>query len=438
MLYLPSAPGIPLLDTSAMKPGRSYRQTGVPLPAPYSDGIKFAQTFYDANEQHPPVIPSPLIGTRSIVWGSQSGTPGVYTTRYTPSIRGNPTEPNGGTPTLAWFKANHPDWLVYQNDRTTLFQAWAYDYAERPDLTGYPAGYYFVDLDFQNPEVRQYKLQYCIDQVATGFTGMAFDNVGLTNEGATPTQPKINCAGHYVGAAYDPVSGVRTAGTWVQDYEAVQYNGVPYAAAFLDYMQWMRANLNALGIPLMANIDPPTVQTESFVHTNADMIQNCDIWFAEGRPQNQASRDPVGADWIVWYQVVTEFANNGGVWFDGSYTSNLNPNLVSQNEVSWIVANFLLMKGQYSYLNAGVAHSFFTMANYWNPPIGHPLGLPAQIAPWLWQRFYSNGRVIVNPHATQSFRYTLPAGTWADQFGNALSVGANTLAAQSGVVILPA
>ncbi|MFA7328760.1 MAG: hypothetical protein WC081_04565, partial [Candidatus Ratteibacteria bacterium] len=99
------------------------------MPANTSAGIHAALTFnyYVTN-------PNTEAGLVDYVWGSIYSTQptGVYNTQYVPYDRAQVDSD------LTWFQNNHPDWIVYQNDRTTI---------------AYECGDSIVPLDISNPDV---------------------------------------------------------------------------------------------------------------------------------------------------------------------------------------------------------------------------------------------------------------------------------------------
>ena len=83
--------------------------------------------------------PSPEAGVVDMVWGSSYATQpaGVYNTAYIPYSVDNFTN------TVAWYQANHPDWLEYQCDKTTL----AFEFGTTT----------LAPLNFADPAVRAYQ-----------------------------------------------------------------------------------------------------------------------------------------------------------------------------------------------------------------------------------------------------------------------------------------
>lgn len=401
-----------------------WPQSGIPLPPLVPGGVPLAQVFdYHVTGSDLTTMAS----QRYLCWGNTTIVPGTFNSVYTGNSRSNST-----ATTLAWFKANTPDWLAYRADQVTLFESWPYDDGEQSP------NYYDVDLDVQNPNFRAYKLAWCQQQNQAGYNCMAFDNVGLTNLGTSGTGALDSNAGHFTGSSYD-TNGNRLTGTWVQDYWGREYDDQPYSAAVIAYMIWMRSQLNALGIPLMANIQNPSAASEVLTYKISDLLRGCDIWLAEGVFQNSGQRTPLDADWVAYNQVTSNYAQNGGVWLACCYTSQSLPanlGLITQNEIAWIVGNFLLMRGPQSYLSPGMPSYFVQWPASFQPDIGIPLGPAGALPGGLWMRPYTNGWVVVNPSSTLSGTYTVPTGVWVDQFGNTVSSGSQTLAAQSAIVLL--
>src|SRR5271165_4706520 len=99
-----------------------------------TDGIHLEMVFnYNVTD---PNIES---GVVDMVWGSSYATQpaGVYNSSYIPYSVDNFTN------SLAWYQANHPDWLEYLCDQKTL----AFEFGSTT----------LAPLDFSNPAVRAYQ-----------------------------------------------------------------------------------------------------------------------------------------------------------------------------------------------------------------------------------------------------------------------------------------
>src|ERR1700686_671659 len=136
-----------------------------------------------------------------MVWGSNYALApaSVYNTAYIPYSVDNFTN------TVAWYQANHPDWLEYLCDQKTL----AFEFGTTT----------LAPLDFANPAVRAYQWRLWVDApLAQGFGGIAVDTMALTNDWQR--------CGHF-----------NTSGAWVQ-----QYPGQTDDAAFRhDVLGWEAA-----------------------------------------------------------------------------------------------------------------------------------------------------------------------------------------------------
>jgi hypothetical protein len=124
------------------------------------------------------------IGLVDVVWGASSPYPKqVYNQFYTPFERDGPY----GRPShsVAWWKRNHPDWIEYRCDRTSI----AFEFRERD-----------VPFDIANPAALAYQRTSAVDPaLAAGYRGMDFDNLELGNY--------WHRCGHY-----------DASGDWVQQY----------------------------------------------------------------------------------------------------------------------------------------------------------------------------------------------------------------------------
>src|SRR5262249_28109496 len=151
-----------------------------------------------------------------------SPAPGVYSGGYLMPHREDDPFISGHD--LTWYKANRPDWIHFQNDRVTPYALFT--------------GTFFTGLDFMNPEVRRYKLDWALRQrvLDQGFACISWDNCVTENGGVGGAYR----AGHYQDAVFD-AGGNLVSGTWVQQYTGI---GDPqFTADFIDFLGWMKARL---------------------------------------------------------------------------------------------------------------------------------------------------------------------------------------------------
>jgi hypothetical protein len=109
---------------------------------------------------------------------------------------------------------------------------------------------------------------------------------------------------------------------------------------------------------------------------------------------------------------------------------------VSQAEKQWALANYLLVKGQYSYIAiTGIQEYGKTLLTpEYSANVGHALG-PMYQSQGVYLRDFSNSLAIVNPSSfNQTFNIVLPSGVYQDLYGN--KVDLLTLAPETGIVLL--
>ena len=92
-------------------------------------------------------------GVVDMVWGSNFAMqpPGVYNTAYIPYSVDNFTNP------VAWYQANHPDWLEYLCDQKTL----AFEFGTTT----------LAPLDFSNPALRALRYFWRVGAAIHGAVG---------------------------------------------------------------------------------------------------------------------------------------------------------------------------------------------------------------------------------------------------------------------------
>ena len=133
------------------------------LPQPLDSGISRAQIF-DYRQSLPNTNST---GPIYYIWGARSpaNPPPAVGSMYLPYERDGDR-----THTFEWYKANHPDWLVYKADRVT--PAYGFTYASGNNMP----------LDITNPLVRDFYFNtFVAPAIARGYPMIAFDNVDLTN-----------------------------------------------------------------------------------------------------------------------------------------------------------------------------------------------------------------------------------------------------------------
>ena len=375
---IPTATRIP--EPTMLPPG------GVPKPPDTTDNIHVAQIFTAVD------TPADEIGNVDLVWGSTfpDQPPGVFNLYYFPFDRDGDYYSHGQP--LTWFLANHADWIEYTCDKKTP----AYEYGD-PN----------VPLDITNPAVIDYMMQtYLLPAVQKGYQGIAFDNVDFSNYGG-------RC-------------GVWKNGNWIK-----QTN---YVGDVLTWAAYMYKALHALNVSIAMNFPFDF----NYPRESYQIFQYLDIAVDErgfiNRRQKPDNYLPIN-QWLTMMEGF-QYLNAHGKGFVSINEMPEPFDQISQAGKQWVLANYLLAKGQYSYItiagNHGTAHQF-TLPEY-SALIGHPLG-PMYQSQGVYMRDYSNGLAIVNPSSfNQTFTIILSSGVYQDLYGNKTSL--LTLEPQTGIVLL--
>ncbi|WUJ70885.1 putative glycoside hydrolase family 15 protein [Kribbella soli] len=360
------------------------------LPNPPADGIARGQVF---DNQIPDR--SVYAGLVSFVWGASSlaQPAGAVPSAYMPAFRDFDQ-----THTLAWYQANHPDWIAYKADGTTV--AWEFG-----NMT-------YVPIDFQNPDVRTfYWNSFVQPKIDAGYPIIAFDNV-LTFNG-------YGNAGHYNGTDWVPqYSGDRVDDAW--------------AEAVLDWLSYLSGRLHAAGIGMAANI---TWNASVKVADMLSAVGLVDVYvdeqgFTVHRPENYND-----SAWDNKYNFTRQIAGQT-LHLAINETTEATLATATQAQIDWAVANYLLYREQKSMMalcGVGEYHVFVDCPQL-HTNIGTPSAAPVLDASGAYTRLYQHGMTLVNRSSTATAVVTLPAGTWTDLHGATVS-GQLTMPPNSGSVL---
>jgi hypothetical protein len=323
---------------------------------------------------------------------------------------------------VAWYRANHPDWLVYKNDRATLAASFEYRTA-----AGQP--YHLPPIDITNPAVREYIWDRRIaPALLEGYRLISFDNGG-------PFNTELR-------------AGVKpTPGGWRQLFRGTTTTDPAYVRAVRDWLDSMRRRIHAAGARAGMNMDYGKGYEAEFLSVAgaADIVMN------EGSFVNQrCAKDdfhyqddvPGRPDPDVWtarFTMFRQIARERGLVLAHPCTGQAQPAVVS-----WAIANYLLVRGERTFLVLQQGATWETTRSLvverpeFAVPIGAPAGEPTRIpGTKLWSRAYTNGLVLVNPSATTAHSTTLPAGAYRDLEG-AVKQGRIAVPPTTGLVLVAA
>jgi hypothetical protein len=348
------------------------------LPAPSGDGVNRGQPFDRKVDDA-----SVYAGDVYFIWGAQqpkNPAPAV-SSKYLPFSRDMDR-----SHTLEWYKQNHPDWVVYENDRTT--PAYEYIYARGNAMS----------IDFTNPAVREfYWNTYIQPNIDAGYPMFAFDNVDLMNGGKR--------AGHY-----------DAKGKWVQQFSGERVDDA-YTLAVLEWIQYLTARLHAAGIGAAANITYPLGKPE-LLPAMRKLVELVDVWGDEQGFTQHNDANINDEKWQQKFDFVRSIEANHIHWAVNEMTAKHLAE-ASQAQIDWAVANYYLYREKNSLLTVCGAQEY---GAYLDTPamhvdLGHPLSEPVHERGGGWTRGYSKGMVAVNPASKIPVTVKLPPGTWVDSHG---------------------
>lgn len=332
------------------------------------------------------------------VWAATSGTPSsIGQGSYLPFQRDWNTGYNtpGHDDDLSWWRANHPDWIAYQCDRIT---------------PAYEFGNPFIPLDISNPDVRNYQYNVLAKPLLQHGYNIAWDNVTLGNlEGR---------CGHY-----------DRNGQWVARYSGQQTDAA-YQNDVLTWAKDMYSRIHADFPYRMMTINYSENDSRLFAYTDMILIEGGFTNF--GNPTAGLLHDQNWLDKVQAIQTATTLGK--AVLIGNEFPVNRRPsdadylsyNLaairdidrdITWSEVQWATANYLLVKGDYTFMNISPVcygcsntHSDFKSEAYqgygyfydrpeYHIAIGQPTGGVAE-SQGVYSRAYSNGVAIVNPSSS--------------------------------------
>src|SRR5437764_987280 len=155
--------------------------------------------------------PSAYTGRVDYIWGAsypQQPPTGVFHTFYLPYDRDDDAGWYKEAHDITWWQANHPDWVEYKCDKTTV----AYEFGETTD----------VPLDITNPNEVAYMEHTYVD---AGLQGTLLDYPGIKYDGIAFDNPSFQNAGDWTGQRCGHWDASHTV--WTQ-----QFNGTSNDPAY--------------------------------------------------------------------------------------------------------------------------------------------------------------------------------------------------------------
>lgn len=374
--------------------------TPVRTPIDTSTNIHLFQSF-DYRIQNPQAVAQYY----DFVWGAnpqkvaafRAGNAKTQLSYYISFFRDSGVFPNlTARHDLSYWKATHPDWILYQCDRTTP----AYEDGQND----------IVPLDFSQPDLIKWQLQnYALPASQYGYDAIAADNLNMEN--------LIGACGSYKN------------GKWVQRYSG-DMNDPQWRADILTWVTRMQAALHALPRPLalIPNIGYGGVPiTDSYVQ---QLISHIDGVLDEGGFTKYGHGYVTDADWLNAIRLIQSVQQQHKPY----YVVNEIPSL-TRNAMQWALASYLLSNEGSEYLSISGIQQYGEDLRYpeYTARIGNPRGKMYQGQQVYW-RDYTHAQVVVNPSSTQTYTIT-PNGKYTDLYGNTVAQ-TFTLPPHSAMILL--
>ena len=292
-------------------PGTSWSKECT-LPADVSLRIGRAQTFgYKIPDLQV------LNGTRDYIWQGDTGKgtvpSSVFSGYYVTADRAPYQTPANRTKRLAWYQANHPDWIVYRPDQKT--PAWEFCDALDPTPGGKCDGPGDVPLAIWKPEVQGWMnggdVQTAIDRGI--YQGISADNVLPSNS---------FFKGGTCSVIPDAISCTHAGGVWTPRYSSVGTTTTGAAAGattipVADSSEFRAMLRNPSGVSIVFRDGGPELYrgtlfaAESNVLTVSPALGRSLPSGATAEGVNLVSNE-LARDWVNWLSALKTYANSAG------------------------------------------------------------------------------------------------------------------------------
>jgi hypothetical protein len=337
------------------------------LPPPVADRIGRAQIFVFAMKDR-----GVLSGRRDVVWGDKGPPlPGVYSLHYMSGDRDtNPAHDS------AWYGARHPDWMLRlcgDHSPTKEFSA------------------NYVAVDLSNRAVREHILE---DALATGAIAagpaVAVDNIADVNSFAS--------------------CGIQAADGWRPLFSG-RVRDPAFASNVADWVGWLHDQFAQRGLCMMVN-HYYTGDRAAYLAIDAHTDMDLD----EGGFTRGCKPLAVGDAWWDRTRLLTDVAKRKPLIVVDQICPD--PKAITPALLDWSIANYLLIKGDRTYL--ALTEHYGDLVDF--PELylrtGRPrTGIVRQQGGAVTREF-ERALAVVNPSQTAPARLRLPSGAgWRDHRG---------------------
>ncbi len=394
-------------QASCITPTNGTISSEIPGVRPFIDTLNNIHLFlsFDYKIPHPATIASHY----DFVWGAdvdnvsafRSANPKMFITYYIPFNRdtGSFTDQNA-THDLGYWKSVHPDWILYKCDRVT---------------PAYVDGEPNIPFDFTNPDVLSWQLQtYAQPASRSGYDGIDADNLNLEN--------LSGACGSYKN------------GVWVQRYTG-QVDDQQWITDTITWLTRMQQALHSLPHPLALipnlSLAPLTPDDPQVQH----LLQHIDGVLDEGGFTKYSQGYLTDEKWVQHVKFIQAVQAMHKPFY---IVNQFPPPSVTTDEIQWALSSYLMSKENLSavFISSRQAYGGDTRYDEYNAPIGKPIN-EMYLDQHVYWRDYSNGRVVVNPSATDTYTVSMnvPSGHFVDLYGNHIGQTI-TLPPHSGIVLL--
>jgi hypothetical protein len=402
---------------------------------------------------------SVLAGKYDLIWADYfykpqwAKVPGIYAMKYMTAYRDpnpnakvpNPTAANTFTATrdLHWYHVNHPDWVQYKcpgAPEPPMCSRPAVDNGPNNPAYAcfYPYSADFVPLDITNPEVRQFLFDSNL-----GSPPLAPPMRGFPPGAARQMSfPSVLASGLYEAVAVDNINaenGFGACGIYHGNNFVQQYSGAAvdprYTAAKVAWVEWLRQRVNAAGLCLAGNDYFTTGYPQGFMQL-ADAL---DIVLDEhGFTRNPGPLE-TGAAWRTRTDTLQRLAATGKPLIIVDIVDAEPRQQMMRGpkapQIAWSLANYLLIKGDHTYLALNSDHPAPNPAENFPElfiPVGRPTGAMQTNGTIYWRSF-EHALAAVNP-SRGAGRLNLGATRWYGLDGRSFS-GSVAMPPASAVVL---
>lgn len=331
------------------------------------------------------------------VWGSgepaswHAGNPPINTSAYIPFAR-DPLPHR-----LAYWKAFHPDWVVYRCDRKTP----AYEGGQKR----------YIPLDISNPAVRAWQMStYGGQAEQQGFDGLAADNLTL----------------------YDfHACGVFVNGIWVRKFSGSGSGDGPWMKAVIGWVTYAHHYLHGLSRPLVliANFSPSYAAVGDPATTR--VVDQLDIVLDEAGFSQFGTGYTTDSSWVNLVGWMGYTQRRGGAYLVIDEWPS-----VGVAELEWSIASYLAGKADAAAIFVSGIQQYGS--ELWRPEYAAPIGRACgamYAAQNVYFRRFAGGLAVVNPSSATSYVVTLPRSSYKDLEGKTVT-SPLTLAPHTGYALL--